>query len=102
MPLTIPPIRNAEDRFDAISLLLTQCSEDELADLAFGIVEGKFGNQSDRFVDDFADALTALDTARAEFARRHDQRDAMPSMWGVHPDDPRHGARMRIFGRKAA
>lgn len=96
MALAIPTIRNAEERIDAIGLLLSQCSQDELADIAFKIIEGRYSDLSDAFIDTFNDAYHALDKATAQWADRHEPEGDLYRCERVtfgmhHPDSPQFG-----------
>lgn len=102
MQITIPPIRDREEAIDALGVILSKLSEDDAANVAYRILKGDYGNQSDAFVDQFHDAFNAVDAACAEWESRHDDADAPCGYdFNRHPDDPLYGSRLSFFGRAA-
>lgn len=88
------------DHLSRITTELAKCSTDELADIAFGILEGKYRALPDSFVDVFYDAREAVDHARAQWADRNEGADELPLYdWQRHPDDPCYGARLAMWGK---
>lgn len=73
--ITIPPIRDAEDRIDAIGVLLSKCTETELLEIAYRALRGDYRNVSMAFDRITCEAFREVEEAHSAWAHRHDDSE---------------------------